>query len=90
VDDITGDPYVLVAAHMRGVIPVDGVDVEVFDVIPTQSMPSGWITAVVPQATMAVCPVGVGRYDMVLEFTGADRIRAVGGTLDVRDGVSEW
>jgi hypothetical protein len=95
-DDVTGDPYVLEDGRMRAIMPMtdgafdpDGVDVELFEVVPTQAV-DGWITGFVPQSTIALCPVGVGRYDLALQFEDDDRMRDRGGSLEVREGISEW
>lgn len=81
---------------MRAVMPQTdglfdpvGVDVELFEVVPTQDV-DGWVTGLVPSATMALCPVGVGRWDMALKFVDQDRERVTGGTLEVREGISQW
>jgi hypothetical protein len=88
-DDLTGVPYDLVDGRMRAIMIVDGEEVELFDVVPTQAV-DGWVTGFVSQTVIALCPVGVGKWDMVLEFENQDRMRSVGGTLQVREGIAQW
>lgn len=89
VDEDTLEPWTLVAGHMRAVMTVDGEEVELFDVVPTQDV-DGWVTGFVPESTMALAPAGVGQYDMILEFENEDRLWATGGTLHVKPGISQW
>jgi hypothetical protein len=76
--------------RFRGVTVSDGVETELWDLIPTQGV-DGYITATVPQATMAAAPAPcVAAYDVAVEWEDGSRVAMVEGTVDIGAGVSEW
>ena len=79
-------PATMVAGHLRGVT-LQGV--ELFEAAATQDG-AGWIIGRIPQAQMALIAPQTGRYDLICEFAGTQRRRAITGDVVIEPGVAQW